>query len=101
MPEAGWDRNDLTEGPLPGSGHDAGAEALNKKLREAHAKIGVRHRSGPYPWRHTYASIGLTCGADPAWLADQLGHSLQMFYNTYSKWIKSEERDQRELAKLL
>ncbi len=74
---------------------------LNMKFREAHAKTGVRHREGPYPWRHTYASIGLTSGADPAWLADQLGHSLQMFYNVYSKWIKSEERDQRELAKLL
>lgn len=74
---------------------------LNKKFREAHEKAGVRHREGPYPWRHTYASIGLTSGADPAWLANQLGHSLQVFYSVYSKWINTDERDSRELEKLL
>lgn len=74
---------------------------MNKRFREAHEHTEIRHRSGPYPWRHTYASIGLTSGAEPAWLAAQLGHSLQMFYNVYSTWINNEERDQRELAKLL
>ena len=42
----------------------------------------IRRRTGPYRWRHTYASIGLTNGADHAWLAKQLGHSLQMFYTS-------------------
>jgi hypothetical protein len=36
---------------------------------------------------------------EPAWLAKQLGHSLQMFYTVYAEWIDSSERDQRELAK--
>ena len=74
---------------------------MNRRFREAHEKTGIRHREGPYPWRHTYASIGLTSGAEPAWLAAQLGHSLQMFYTVYSKWIDTAERDQHELSKLL
>ena len=73
---------------------------LNKAFRTAHAATEIRHRTGPYPWRHTYASIGLTHGVEPAWLAKQLGHSLQMFYTVYAEWIDSSERDQRELAKL-
>ena len=73
---------------------------LNKRFRVAHEATGVRHRSGPYPWRHTYASIGLSNGAEPAWLAKQLGHSLQMFYNVYAEWIGSDEKDQKELAKI-
>ena len=69
-------------------------------FRQAHGKTGIRHREGPYPWRHTYASIGLTNGAEPAWMAKQLGHSLQMFYTVYAEWINSEDRDQAELAKI-
>jgi len=73
---------------------------LNKKFREAHEKTRIRHREGPYPWRHTYASIGLTGGADPGWMAKQLGHSQQMFYTVYAYWINSDERDRYELAKI-
>jgi integrase len=74
---------------------------LNKKFRAAHEATGIRHRTGPYPWRHTYASIGLTNGLDHAWLAKQLGHSLQMFYGVYAKWIDTSKRDREELAKLV
>ena len=74
---------------------------LDKTFRLAHKKTSVRHREGPYPWRHTYASIGLTNGAEPAWLAKQLGHGLQMFYNVYADWIGSDDADQKELAKII
>ena len=73
---------------------------LNKKFREAHIGTGVRHRTGPYPWRHTYASIGLTSGADPIWLSKQLGHSVQVFYSVYARWIDNEDKDNAELAKI-
>lgn len=37
--------------------------------------------------------------AAPGFLAKQLGHSLQMFCGTYSKWISSEgDRDQLNVA---
>ncbi|MCY0913218.1 site-specific integrase [Massilia antarctica] len=61
-------------------------------------KIGIRHRR-PYNMRHTYATIGLMSGAKPGFLAKQLGHSLEMFFNVYAKWISSDD-DDRELDKM-
>jgi len=64
---------------------------LNRRFRDAHEATEVRHREGPYPWRHTYASIGLTSGAAHGWLAKQLGHSLPVFYGVYADWINTED----------
>ena len=61
----------------------------NREFRAAHERSGVRTRSGPYPWRHTYTSLGLTAGLPPPFLAKQLGHSLEMFYRVYARWISS------------
>lgn len=72
---------------------------LNKSFRRAHKATRIRHRSGPYPWRHTYASLGLTAGVKPAFLAKQLGHSLTVLLKTYARWI-DDEGDHAELAKL-
>jgi integrase len=71
---------------------------LNRVLETAHEAVGLRRREGPYPWRHTYASIGLTNGAKPAFLAKQLGHTLQVFFSTYARWI-SGDGDREELEK--
>jgi integrase len=32
----------------------------------------------------------------PAWCADQLGHSVEMFLRIYSKWIETDQ-DEREV----
>lgn len=61
-------------------------------------RLGVRYRR-PYNMRHTYATLGLMNGLKPAFLAKQLGHSLQMFFEVYAKWISSSD-DQAEVAKL-
>jgi len=47
---------------------------------------GLRYRSARQT-RHTYATIMLMAGATPNWAAAQLGHSLEMFTKTYSRWI--------------
>jgi integrase len=60
--------------------------------------LGLRHREC-YQTRHTYATIALMSGANPAWAAAQLGHSTQMFLNVYSRWI-AEADGRRELSKL-
>ncbi len=73
---------------------------LNKHFREAHAATGVEHREGPYPWRHAYASHCLQARIEPAFVAWQLGHSLQMFFTTYASLVQDEERHRSELAKL-
>ncbi len=54
--------------------------------RPALRRLGIRYRS-PYETRHTYATMLLMSGVTPAYAARQLGHSVEMFLRTYSKWI--------------
>lgn len=61
-------------------------------------KLGIRHRR-QYNTRHTYATLGLHAGAKPGFMANQLGHSLEMFFNVYADWINSED-DDKEMAKI-
>jgi len=61
-------------------------------------QLGIRYRR-PYNMRHTYATLGLMSGAQPGFLAKQLGHSLRVFFDVYAKWISSSN-DQMEVAKL-
>jgi integrase len=50
-------------------------------------RSGIRYRR-PYQTRHTYASMMLTAGESPVWLANQMGHSdLTMIARTYGRWI--------------
>jgi integrase len=61
-------------------------------------RLGIRHRR-TYNTRHTYATIGLMAGVNPAFMARQLGHSLDMFFKVYAKWIDGQH-DERELVKI-
>lgn len=54
--------------------------------RAALSRLKIRYRDA-YNMRHTYATIGLMSGANPAFMARQLGHSLEEFFKTYAKWI--------------
>lgn len=49
-------------------------------------RLGIRYRS-PYQTRHTYATMMLMAGMTPGYCATQMGHSTEMFYRTYAKWI--------------
>jgi integrase len=60
--------------------------------------LGIRYRP-PYNTRHTYATIMLMQGMTPAFCARQLGHSVEMFLRTYSKWLDGAQ-DDMEMAKL-
>ncbi|OZY42533.1 site-specific integrase [Pseudomonas fragi] len=61
-------------------------------------KLGMRHRR-MYDTRHTYATMCLMAGMNPAFIASQLGHSVQILLSTYAKWISSPN-DWSELEKL-
>lgn len=53
-------------------------------------RSGVRYRN-PYQVRHTYASAQLTAGANPWWVAQQLGHvDVEMVFRTYGKFIPQD-----------
>lgn len=48
----------------------------------------VRYRR-PYQTRHTYASMMLTAGESPMWVAQQMGHKdWTMIARVYGRWIK-------------
>ncbi len=50
-------------------------------------KAKVRYRY-PYQTRHTYASMMLSAGENPLWVAAQMGHKdWSMIVRTYGKWI--------------
>jgi len=60
---------------------------------------GFRHRRA-YQTRHTFATLALMSGVNPAYISRQLGHrSAQMLFNVYAKWIDGADRG-RERAKM-
>jgi integrase len=53
----------------------------------------VRYRR-PYQTRHTFASMMLTAGESPMWVARQMGHKdWTMIARVYGKWIKDAQPD--------
>jgi integrase len=54
--------------------------------------LGIRYRR-PYCTRSTYATVGLMAGVNPAYMAAQLGHGLDVFYKAYAKWINTKQDD--------
>lgn len=56
-------------------------------------KSGVRYRR-PYQTRHTYASMMLTAGEHPMWVAQQMGHTdWTMIARVYGRWMPSANID--------
>lgn len=61
--------------------------------------LGIRHRTA-YQTRHTYATLALMAGANPMWVARQLGHStMQITLTRYSRWLDRADH-RREVNKL-
>lgn len=74
------------------------ASLTDKFFKVAVEGLGIRARR-QYNCRHTYATMSLMAGMNPAFIANQLGHSVQMLLSTYAKWINSST-DWNELEKL-
>lgn len=52
-------------------------------------KAGVRYRR-PYQTRHTYASMMLSVGEHPMWVAKQMGHSdWTIIARVYGRWMST------------
>jgi integrase len=65
----------------------------HKRIRERWGRIllsaGVGYRN-PYQTRHTYASSLLMLGANPLYVATQLGHvDTTLVFRTYGRWISA------------
>lgn len=61
-------------------------------------KLGIRPRDARNT-RHSFATLGLMASVNPAYMAGQLGHSLDMFFKVYAKWIRGADSS-RERGKL-
>jgi integrase len=89
-------RTELAGGPIfrnPRTGKPWNDEQVQRKVLDAALKrVGVRHRP-PKQTRHTFATMCLMTGANPAWVARQLGHkSTKMLYEVYSRWIDGADK---------
>lgn len=60
--------------------------------------LGIRYRR-PYNTRSTFATIGLMADVNPAYMAEQLGHAIEVFFNDYTKWIHGKA-NRVEVAKI-
>lgn len=69
----------------------AGDQPIRKTMWQPILKLaGVRYRR-PYQTRHTYASMMLSAGEHPMWVAKQMGHAdWGMIRRIYGRWIPSE-----------
>lgn len=60
-------------------------------------KAGITHRKA-YESRHTYACWALSAGANPNFIASQMGHtSAQMVYSVYGKWMSDNNSNQMDI----
>jgi integrase len=56
-------------------------------------RAGVRYRN-PYQTRHTYASMMLSAGEHPMWVAKQMGHAdWTMIARVYGRWMPSADAE--------
>ena len=71
----------------------AGDQPIRKTLWTwALKRGGVRYRY-PYQTRHTYASMMLSAGEHPMWVAKQMGHAdWTMIARTYGKWMPDADK---------
>lgn len=74
-----------------------GSQSLGYSWEAGLKKAGIRNRR-PYQSRHTFACWLLTAGANPSFIAGQMGHeNAKMVYEIYSKWIGEMNRNQVEM----
>lgn len=49
-------------------------------------RLGIRKRRS-YVTRHTYCTVALMHGVNPAYIASQAGHSVKMLLDRYARWL--------------
>lgn len=76
------------------SGHHYAAISISSIWEAAIKRAGLRYRKA-YQSRHTYACWSLSAGANPSFIASQMGHSsAQMVYNVYGAWMPESSAEQ-------
>lgn len=84
--------------PLHGKAWEGDQAIRNSAWAPAIKRSGVRYRN-PYQTRHTYASMMLSAGESPIWVAQQMGHSdITMIFRNYGRWIEAKDADSGQKA---
>lgn len=80
----------------------SGDQPIRRTLwQPALRRAGVRYRV-PYQTRHTYASMMLSAGEHPMWVAAQMGHSdWGMIRRVYGRWMPDAAPDAGSQAEAL
>lgn len=78
----------------PGTGERwSSSQAVQKVWATALKRAKVRYRR-PYQMRHTFASMMLSAGEHPMWVAQQMGHKdWAMIIRVYGKWMPSADKE--------
>lgn len=75
-------------------GYHYSVGSINQGWSDALKRAGLRHRNA-YQSRHTYACWSLSAGANPNFIANQMGHAdAQMVYKVYGRWMADNNLDQ-------
>lgn len=77
---------DLFENPVTGRAWHDERSQRDHYWKPALKRCGIRARRA-YCTRHTYCTVALMAGVNPAYIADQAGHSMQMLLQVYARWI--------------
>jgi integrase len=73
--------------PRTGKPWETDAQIRKTAWIPALKRAGIAYRTA-YQTRHTYASLMLSAGENPMWVANQMGHrDWGMIRKVYGKWI--------------
>lgn len=75
--------------------HDNGKAQRLRYWNPTLKALGIPHRRA-YETRHAYATMLLMSGCKHAYAAQQMGHSIPVFLNVYSRWIHQTELNQEK-----
>lgn len=85
---------------LATSGDHYGSNAARQMWGKIMKRAGLRYRKA-YQSRHTFACWLLSAGANPSFIASQMGHSsAQMVYSVYGAWMPESSADQVRVLNL-
>jgi len=68
-------------------GQEIDQSRLTKRLKRALKRAGLPTAHGLYDLRHTYATIALSEGKPPTYVAEQIGDSVETLYRWYAHWF--------------
>ena len=88
--DAGGEASDIFENPETGRAwHDERSQRDNYWTPSL-KRLGIRSRRA-YSTRHTYCTVALMHGVNPAYIASQAGHSVRTLLEKYARWISGAD----------